>query len=239
MASLPLPTQAALKPPLIIVLFENHNYTQIHGHAPYLDSFAAHGRLLTNYYAVSHPSLPNYLALTGGSTFGCTTDKCAQTIAANNVFNQVGAWGSFQESMPQPCYRKSSGNYVTKHNPALFYTDLQGSCAQRDIPVMPSPLPAFTFVTPNICNDMHNCSIATGDNWAKNHIPAWLAAGATVIVTFDEGTGNHVFTAIDGPGIAPSTDGRKYTHYGLLAGIENYLGVAKLKAARTATPVPV
>lgn len=227
------------KPPLVVVVFENHNYTQIAGKAPYLNSLAAKGTLFTNYYAVSHPSLPNYLAMTGGSTFGCTSDSCAQTIAANNVFNQVGDWAGYNESMPSNCYRGNSGLYAAKHNPALFYTDLRTMCAARDVKVLPNPLPALTFYTPNLCNDMHNCSVSTGDTWAKNHIPGLLASGARVIVTFDEGTGNHLYTFEVGPGIGPGTNGTKFTHYGLLAGIESYFGLAKLKAAQTATPVPL
>jgi hypothetical protein len=105
--------------------------------------------------------------------------------------------------------------------------------------------PAYSVVTPNVCDDTHDCSVSTGDSWLAANVPVLLRAGAVVIVTFDEGTtstngGGHVMTVEAGPGIpAGGQDGTFYTHYSLLAGIESYFGLPLLANARTATALPV
>jgi hypothetical protein len=91
---------------------------------------------------------------------------------------------------------------------------------------------------------MHDCSIATGDNWLAANVPPMLNAGATVVITFDEGSSNtggggNVYAAVDGPGIVPSVDTATYSHYSLLAGLELRVGVKLLGGAATATPLPL
>jgi phosphatidylinositol-3-phosphatase len=240
------------KAPIVLILMENHGYDQIVGvpDAPYLNAFAHAGVLLTNMYAVDHPSLPNYLALTGGSTFGCPDDKCPRNhYTSNNLFHQLQhtrrSWRSWDESMPHNCYTDRSGSpYAVRHNPAAYYTDLfPKGCPQWDVPY-PKPLPKklhdFTFITPNTCSDMHDCSVATGDAWLHAHVPPLLRRGAIVIIDFDEDHGNHIYCAIRGPGIRPGTRRTAaYTHYSLLAGLEDYFGLVRLHAARTARPVRI
>jgi phosphatidylinositol-3-phosphatase len=119
-----------------------------------------------------------------------------------------------------------------------------GSCRTNDVPY-PSTLPTlapFTFITPNICHDMHSCATSTGDTWLSHHVPHLLAAGAIVIVTFDEGTtsSNRVMTAEVGPSIRAGTrDGTRYSHYGLLGGLEAHFDVRELRNAATANTLPV
>ena len=111
----------------------------------------------------------------------------------------------------------------------------------------PAHLRSFSYVVPNDDNNMHDGSskaaqIKAGDAWLAANVPAMLAGGAEVIVTWDEGTrsNEHIATiAIGGSAKAGRKDGTAYTHYGLLAGLEDVFGVPRLNAAQTATPLPI
>ncbi len=255
-----LSAHAALRtahPPVVLIVMENHEYGSIVGSssAPYLNQkFLPRGTLFTNYYALHHPSLPNYLAMTSGTTSGCLSDTCpTKTYKTNNIFHQLWAtgigWVAWQESMPTPCAVNSSGSYAVKHNPAVYYANLFPKiCRRHDLPYpsqQPRQLQPFTYVTPNLCHDMHDCSIATGDHWLRDHVRSLLRAGAIVIITSDEGStsvggGGHVMTAIVGPGVSAGTrDGRRFTHHGLLAGLERWFGVKRLHGAATARALPI
>ena len=238
--------------PVILIVMENHSYGQIAGSAsaPYLNRFARRGTLFTDMNAVSHPSLPNYLALTSGSTLGCTSDTCpTRSFHATNIFEQLSAhrrsWRSWEESMPGRCVRSNAGTYAVRHNPAVYYTDLfPRSCPTFDVPYpksLPRRLHGLTFITPNICHDTHDCSVAVGDTWLRRHVPKLLKRGAIVVITYDEGEGdNHIFCAARGPGIGRGVRRpAAYTHYGLLAGIERHFGLRRLRQAATERPVPL
>ena len=148
--------------------------------------------------------------------------------------------------MPKKCANADAGAYVVRHNPPPYFTDLvsSGTCKTHDVPY-PSSIPSlapFTFITPNICHDMHSCGVSTGDRWLSHHVPDLLAAGAIVVITFDEGTGssNRVMTAEVGPGIrAGRRNNTRYSHYSLLGGLEDHFGVRKLKNAATVNALPV
>lgn len=244
--------------PIVVVFMENHERSSIEGSADadYLKSFEANGISYTSYFGVAHPSLPNYLGFASGSTKGKvgTDSITAGSIAGANLWSQAQlagiSWRVYEESVPSACYKgTSSGDYQLKHNPAMPFTNIANKplrCA-KVVPytqLNPSALPKVSFITPNMCNDMHDCSISTGDNWLQARIPGILAQGATVIITFDEGSsgsggGGNIYTAVDGPGIAHRTDAATYNHYSLLAGIEARLGLPKLGAAKTATALPL
>jgi hypothetical protein len=121
-------------------------------------------------------------------------------------------------------------------------------CPNRDVPYprhLPQHLPKFVFAVPNLCHDMHDCSVATGNTWLKHRVPPLLHRGAIVIITFDEGVtnvggGGHVFTAMRGPGVPHGRrNARTYSHRGLLAGIERHFRMRRLYGARSARPLPI
>jgi hypothetical protein len=240
---------------VVLVIMENHAYGEIHGSssAPYMNNtFAPAGKLLTNYFAIDHPSLPNYLDLTAGTDGGCGSDSCSRdSITANNIFHQLSragyGWQAWMESMGTNCRTSDTSSYVVHHNPPPYFTDLMPkSCAKRDIPypsTLPTPLKMFTWISPNNDDNMHDGTIAQGDTWLSNHVPALLATGATVIIVFDEDDGsqsNHVWCAMVGPGItAGSSSNTAYTHFGLLAGLETHFGLSLLGSAASATAVPI
>ena len=236
--------------PVVLILMENHSYSQIIGNtsAPYMNAFARHGELFTNMNAISHPSLPNYLALTSGSTLGCTSDKCpTNSFRSKNIFFQLRKhhrrWHAWEDSMPSSCLRTNAGPYAVRHNPPPYYTDLvPRDCRRHDVAYpsrLPARIPGFTFITPNTCNDIHSCAVSVGDTWLSKHVPPLLRRGAIVVITFDEGEGdNHVYCAVRGPGAGRGVRRiRRYTHYSVLAGIERHFGLPRLHHAATARPI--
>ena len=231
---------------VVWIVFENHSYGSVIGsdQAPYLNSLAAQCASATNMFAETHPSLPNYLAMTSGSTYGITDDAgpSSHPISAVNIFSEVGDWRALEESMPSPCATADSGEYAVRHNPPTYYTDLSASCPTRDVPMStsaPDVSAAFTFITPNLCDDMHDCSVANGDKWLSGVLPRILssaeyAAGRTAIfVTWDEGdTDNHIPTLVVAPSVHPGTlVGTLLTHYSLLRTTEEMLGLPSLLGA--------
>jgi phosphatidylinositol-3-phosphatase len=260
---------------VIWIWFENHAYDAVAGSrdAPYTNRLAATCGLATNYHNITHPSLPNYIAATSGGTQGiaddCEPADCSRGAAS--VFGQVQAagmtWAAYDESMPAPCDLSGgsgsnpSGDYAPKHNPAVYYLPLRGSCRGRDLPLgTPSQGPlagalrsgrlaAFTFVTPNLCNDTHDCPVATGDAWLARWMPAILSSAAyrtgrtAVFVTWDEGEGGsssacttnttdpgcHVATIVVSPSTPRGTrSALLFNHYSLLKTTEQLLGLRPL-----------
>jgi hypothetical protein len=244
----------------IVVVFENHELPAIlgSGEAPTFDALARRGALLTHDDAVAHPSLPNYLALVSGSTQGITSDCTDCVVHARSLADTLEAahltWKTYAEGLPAPGFAGPfAGRYAKKHDPFLYFADVAASGRRRSN-VVPFPqfardvranrLPTFSLVVPDLCDDMHDCSVATGDAWLKREIaPLLRLPGTVVFVTFDEGTsdeggGGRVATLVLGPLVRP---GARYTaptsHYGLLRTLEDAWGLPRLGLSRTARPI--
>jgi hypothetical protein len=192
--------------------------------------------------------------MTSGHTSGCASDDCPKRrYRTNNLFRQLSNsgvnWQAWAESMGSRCRMDSGGDYGSWHNPPLYYRDLfPRICRHRDVPYpqrLPKVLPRLVFTIPNLCHDMHDCTIAAGSHWLRNHVPPLLRRGAVVIITFDEGVtdaggGGHIYTAIRGPGVPRGKrDGHRYSHLSLLGGLERWFGVKRLYRARHARPLPM
>ena len=236
---------------------ENTNSSTImtSGCCPYEVKLAHQGLALTNYYGVAYPSLPNYLAFGGGGTFGRVgTDDPMPLVTAESVFHQMSAagisWQAWAEAYPGESggcsLVTSTPTYALRHVAPLLFTDVAHTdlCANVSA-TEPSQLPAFLWVTPNMCNDDHDCPPQSGDSWLAAHVPNWIAAGATVFVTYDTGNpdkshgGGHVYAVAAGQDVKPGTDGRFMNHYSALAGVERALGLPPLGKAASATAVPL
>lgn len=247
---------------IVEIIEENTSYSKLIGPvgsrpaklAPYANSLAAGCGLATNYYSIRHPSLPNYLALTGGDTFGVTGNvPPVFQIAASSIFDQVTTT-SLMESMPQACDTADVDPYEAHHNPQPYYTDQQATCPANNLPLGATPdlSAAFTLIVPNACNDMHGgpgCptgnKIRAGDWWLQNLMPEiyatpeWQAGNTVVIVTFDEGAKKivapedlHVATIVVAPSVPVGVqDQTAWTHYSLLNTVEGLLGVPCLANA--------
>jgi len=253
------PCGTALTPPttydhVVWVVMENHSYSEVIGSssAPYINQLAGQCGSATNFFAESHPSLPNYIAMTSGSTQGITDDNgpSSHPLSVPSIFSQLGSggWRSLEESMPSNCDLSDSGEYAVRHNPAVYYTNIRTDCASYDVPLGSTPdLSArFTFVTPNLCDDMHDCSVQSGDTWLSGFLPKVFAsaqyqAGRTaVFLTWDEddsGSGNHIATLAIAPSVAAgTTSSTTFNHYSMLRTTEELLGLGSfIGNAATAT----
>lgn len=252
---------------IVVIVMENHEYGQVIGSAaaPFINHLAARSVLLSSLYAVRHPSLPNYLSLISGSTHGVTTDCTACSFSGPDVVDQFAAsahpisWKAYMETMPSACYPGvQSGRYVKRHDPFMYFEDIT-SIPDRCARVVPltqlssdlaaNELPEFSFVTPNLCHDMHDCSVTAGDDWLATWYPsieAGLGPTGVVVLVWDEGTtdagccggaasGGHIAGIIAGPGarsgveIATGAD-----QYSILRLIEENWSLPLLNHAATA-----
>jgi hypothetical protein len=227
----------------VVIVFENHERSDIvgSGAAPTFRRLAAAYAHATAYYAVAHPSLPNYLALVSGSTHGITSDCTDCPQSGQTVGSQLTAkhrsWAAYAEGYP------SASRFAKKHAPFLYFRE----DASHVVPLQrfnPRKLPAYSLVVPDLCNDMHDCSIATGDHWLHDFIrPLLTVEDTAVFIVFDEGTSNaggggNVDLIVAGTAVRPHTTFTATTsHYGLLRTIESALGLPLLGHARSATPI--
>jgi hypothetical protein len=238
---------------IVWIVMENHSYSQVIGSssAPYENALAGQCGLATNYYGITHPSLPNYIAMTSGDTQGVTDDSGPSSHPLNvpSIFSQLGSggWRSLQESMPSNCLLSGSGQYAVKHNPAAYYTNIRTDCQSYDVTLGPAPdiSARYTFVTPNLCSDTHDCPVATGDSWLQTFIPKLTSTpeyqvGSTAIfVTWDEDdftNVNKVATIVIAPSTRPGTQSAtRFDHYSLLRTTEEMLGLPYIGGAASAT----
>src|SRR6266566_5976266 len=245
---------------VFVIVMENHAYSQVIGSssAPYINSLAKSYGTATNYHGITHPSLPNYIAMAAGSTLGITgdcdaTSGCSVPVPINaphlgSVLDADGkTWKSYQESMPVPATGcpglSSSGSYAPKHNPFVYFTDVQTNIPKCRADIVPytqlatdlaaGSAPNFGFITPNLCNDMHDCSVATGDTWLKNEVPklfgstAFSRQNSLLVITWDEDnftSVNQVPTLFVSPRGTPAlSTATLYNHYSLLRTVEDGL----------------
>ena len=239
----------------VVVMLENHNYSQVIGgrSAPYLNQLARGGALFTNSRGITHPSQPNYLALFSGSTQGVTGDDCPQRLAAPNLASELLAAGytfaGYAENLPGAgsgiC---NVGNiYARRHVPWTNFSNVPPSVSKpfTDFPAGNfAALPTVSFVIPNLCNDMHNCSTRTGNAWLRAHIGPYAAWAMThhslLIVDFDENDGapgNQIPTIFYGATVKPGRYGEPITHYTVLRTIEHLYGLRPLGHAASAAPI--
>ena len=228
---------------------ENHSFDQIIGSSdvPLINQLAQQHGLAANFYAESHPSLPNYIAMTSGSTQGISDDDppSDHPLDVPSIFSLLSAGGSrsLQESMPSNCAKADAGEYAVRHNPQAYYVNLGSDCTTYNVPLSDPPdvSARFTFVTPNLIHDMHDGSVADGDSWLSTFVPKVLAspeyaAGSTVVfLTWDEDnliSGNHIPTLVIAPSVAPGTTvSARLDHYAMLRATQEMLGITPLLGA--------
>ena len=249
----------------VAVLFlENHGYDQIIGspQAPYLNRLARHGALATHYYAVAHPSLPNYLALTTGSTQGVTSDCNSCDTFAASLAGQLQAaripWRAYFESIPARGYEgRGAGDYTKHYNPFAYSERPGDAVGHRHVVGFGSlrhdlrrgSLPRFSWIAPNLVHDGHNASVRASDRFAARLVPRIeraLGPDGVLFVTWDEAQG------VTGPAggrvalIATGSGARNHVrvdtpadHYSLLATLESGLGLPRLGDAAGAPVAPL
>jgi hypothetical protein len=240
---------------------ENKEAADVLGSAssPYVRGLARRYGLATSSFAIRHPSLPNYLALTSGSTQGITDDCTDCHVAAPNLVDALErahrSWKAYMEDLPRPCAGDAfAKGYAKKHDPFMYYDDVAGSPARcrRVVPftqlaadLRRGALPAFAWISPNQCDDTHDCPIATGDRFLAGLVPRLLrelGPHGLLILTWDEGVsdrgccggsrGGRIVTIAAGPDVRRGARmARAVDHYGTLRTVEDALGLRRLGAS--------
>jgi PKD repeat protein len=261
---------------ILIILMENKNFNQINGSAsaPYLNQLAHNYSLATKYTACDHPSLPNYMCLTGANNYFTGTNcKPTGTCTTSNasIVDRVESagltWRAYMEDMPSPCFKSSLGNYTYLTNPFIFYNSIGNNATRCTSHVVPansggkglpddnlvkalgstSTASNYMWLTPNLCNNMHNCSISRGDSYLSKIVPLILNSAifktqkAALFITFDEGYGryptDYVYTVWAGPAVKTQyKSSTQYSHYSLTSTIGAAWGLQPLTAKDRGSP---
>jgi len=222
---------------LLVFVVENHSLDQMRRGMPWLNRLATRYGYATRYRAITHPSLPNYLAIAGGDTIGVTDDAppSAHPITAPSVFGATVRAGRsatiYAEGMTRRCQRTDGGRYAVRHNPWTYFRSERRMCRRRDVPlralavdVAANELPRVGMVVPDICDDAHDCSLARADGWLRHHVgtvlrgPDFASGHLAVVVTADEDDGDHgnrVLTVVAHPRLHHEVVRRSLTHYAL------------------------
>jgi phosphatidylinositol-3-phosphatase len=235
---------------VFVIVMENKSPAEALA-GPFTASLAARYGVAANYRATTHPSVPNYLALTSGSTWGVTDDSY-HSLPKKDIGSQLTAagisWRAYMQGfLPGGCLT-SPLPYDPGHNPFAFFG---GGCPANVVPMtllsadLAGVTPAFSWLGPDQCNDEHSCPVSVGDAWLRQAVgdimgsPAWVNHGV-LFVTWDEDDGsgdNHVLTLVIAPGLGHRVSGAAYDHYSLLASVEHLLGVGRLGQAANASPM--
>lgn len=244
---------------VLVVIEENHSLAEMRAGMPYTYSLAQQYGYATHYQAIRHPSLPNYIAIAGGSTYGIADDNppSSHPLNGSTVFGQAWAAGrtakTYAETMTSDCQQASSGRYAVKHDPWAYFTPAyeRSHCASYDVPftafagdVSAGRLPTVGFVIPNLCNDAHDCSLATADTWFEQRMqtvfagPDWKAGRLAVVLTADESDTadptNTVLTVVIHPSQHGHVVSTPLTHYSLTRLCDDIAHAPHLKNAATA-----
>jgi len=234
---------------VFVIVMENRSFDQVVG-TGIIAQLAGQYGMATNYHGVSHPSLPNYLAMTSGSTWGIADDGY-HSLPAGGLGHQLTAagvpWRAYMEGMNNGCFN-SGYPYALKHDPFAYY----GSACPPEVvsfdqfaPDMASGnVPRLAWITPGLCHDGHDCSNAVADAWLSQTVPQILGStawqdGGVLFITWDEGedSANSVLTLVIHPDPLAHRSAKPYNHYSLLASIEDLLGVPRLGQAAQAAPM--
>jgi hypothetical protein len=261
--SVPMPSGSGAIDHVVIVIEENAEFPNIIGNRvmPYMNALASEYGLATQFYGNTHPSIGNYLMMTTGAITTQNNDYTGVVDTDNVVRKLIAAgrsWRSYAEGMPVVGYlgATANNNYVKKHNPFAFFTDVANDSVQRRnlVPFtrfhqdMNGPgLPAYSFVVPNLCSDGHDCTLSVEDQWLHDNIgpllrnPRFQQSGL-LIISFDEGVtntfgGGRIVTIVVGPrakrGFQSAT---RYQHQSLLRFSMEVLGLSSYPNAGAGAP---
>ena len=236
---------------VFVIVMENKSPAEALAGA-FTASLAARYGVAENYHAITHPSVPNYLALTSGNTWGVTDDSY-HSLPKKDIGTQLTdagvSWRAYMQGFQRGGCLSSPLPYDPGHNPFAFYG---GGCPTNVVPMTllnadlgGRSMPTFAWLGPDMCNDEHSCPVSTGDSWLRQTVsdvmssPVWTSH-AVLFVTWDEDDGstdNQVLTLVIAPGVGHRVSHVAYDHYSLLATVEHLLGVAPLGRAAAAKPM--
>ena len=249
---------------LLVIMEENHSTGEVFPSGmPYLWRLARRYGHATDWHAIGHPSLPNYLAIFAGSAFSHPPD-CSPgggcSYPGPSVFGQALARGetarAYEESMPQRCDTSSSGGYDVNHNPWAYFPSEAAACRAGDLPagtpahgalvsdVRAGTLPAIGMITPDLSHDAHNRTLAQAGAWLHSWLPVimsgpdWRAGRLAIVVVFDEGDpANQVPFVLIAPWVSGTVLRQRAGHYALTRLIDEVIGAPLLRQAGHAVNV--
>jgi hypothetical protein len=249
------------------IVFENEAASDVFGKdAPFFTQLSQKYGLATAYTSSTHPSLPNYIMMTSGSTNGIINDNDPTVNAPiqthENLAYQLDSkgvmWRAYMEGMGMPCTMASTGLYSAHHDPFLYYTDVtKGACEQHVVdfdhnfyPDLASGVYKYMWITPNMCNDMHNCEANVADVWLEGVVNQITRSdayknGGAIFILFDEGSSRAPGATADLPTIVVSPNLAKpgvpvstpFDHTSYLATIEDIFGLGRITTTENATPM--
>jgi len=241
---------------VLVFIEENHSLSQMESSMPFVYGLAQQYAYATNYTAIRHPSLPNYLAIAGGSTFGVTDDNdpSAHRIRGNSVFDQARRAGRtakvYADSAPSSCALTSSGLYAVRHNPWTYFVDHRPACRRYDVnasalgsDAAAGHLPTVGMVIPNLVHDAHDAPLAVADAWIRQQVqavqagPDWQSGHLAIVITADEDDhqqGNLVLTVVASKYQSQRVVTTALNHYSLTRFIDDVAGTRYLRKAATA-----
>jgi acid phosphatase len=241
---------------VLVFIVENHSLDQMRADMPFTYGQATQYGYADHYQAITHPSLPNYLAITGGSTYGVTNDDGPTVNGTHetSVFQQALDHGrtakTYAEGQPAPCTTQNSGRYAVRHNPWAYHLDERTACAAHDVGLdalagdtRAGDLPDVGLVIPDLCNDAHDCSLATADTWLKTQVsaveqgPDFTSGHLAVVITADEDDhhqDNTVLTVVAHPALHGTVVSAPLTHYSLSHSLSAVAGAAPMAEAAQA-----
>ncbi|MDN5895099.1 MAG: alkaline phosphatase family protein [Nocardioides sp.] len=241
---------------MLVLIVENHSLSEMQREMSSVAGLGDQFGYANNYRALTHPSLPNYLAIVGGDTYGVSDDDPpgAHPISAPSVFGAAIRNGRtakvYADAMSSPCQQDNDGTYAVKHNTWAYFVNERDLCDQYDVPLTAlaadidkGKLPTVGMVIPDLCNDAHNCPLAQADKWLAGVLdpvlqgPDWASGRLVVVVTADEDDrtqDNQILTVVANPGLAHVVATAPLTHYSLARSLADIAGVTPLRNATTA-----
>lgn len=241
---------------VLVLVVENHSLGQMRAQMPYTNSLATRYGYADRYVAITHPSLPNYLAIAGGSTFGVHDDgpPSVHPVSGRSVFGDAVRAGRtarlYADAMTARCQRQSHGTYAVKHNPWAYFVAETAACRRDDVPltafapdVRAGRLPTVGMVIPDLCHDAHDCALARADAFLRRYVgmvlagPDWRSGRLAVVITADEDDshhGNRILTVVAQPSLHGVVVHQRLDHYSLTRALAEVAGTAPLRHAATA-----
>lgn len=244
---------------VLVFIIENHAFNEMRAEMPYVSGLADTYGYAGSYFALEHPSLPNYLAIAGGDTFGVADDDppAVHPVHGESVFGAALDAGStakvYADAMERPCQDEDSGTYAVKHNPWPYFVDERDACTQGDVPITDlatdvdrGELPSVGLVVPDMCHNAHDCPLEEADGWLQEQVdevlqgPDWESGRLAVVITADEDDdtqSNQVLTVVAHPSLHHVVVDDGLTHYSLAHSLADVAGVAPLRNAAGAVPL--
>lgn len=253
---------------IFTIVMENED-ADVLAEMPYLQGLADEYASADAYYADHHPSLPNYLQMISGTDQGVSDDEGPDKhqLDSDNLAAQLDAasvpWRAYMEDMGEPCLMRDRGKYAVRHNPFVYFTSVtsdEASCRDHVVDMdehLEADLEAnehrYMWITPNECNDMHDCDPVVADRWLSKVIPRLMESdgyknGGVIFVLWDEGAPDASY-AFGGKQSIPAvvisdrlaTRGHVsdvlYSHDSYLATVQDALGLPRLRSTEESTPM--